>query len=555
MKKKLKVSSLIALMLVIALVASACGSSGGGGSSQPDKESPKPAESAPAPADEPAAPASTAIAKKMTPEDTLVYAISSTDDNFDPADTVQDWASVIFLMYETLIYTDSHGNVYPCLATDWKWSEDYKTLHFTLREGVKFSNGYDLTGSDVLYSLKRASATRMGGAMLSQIDFDQSYYEGNNVYLVLKAPNSEYLPYFARTFCGIISEKYFEEKGSDYATLNPVGTGPYIMTDFVEGESVSFERNENYWGEPDYKNVKIKVVLEESTRALAFSAGEVDAAILNFADNAVTFEGRESEGIRVNTTTGSLQYFLSIGDFPEAIPDVTVRKAIAHAVDWPALVQAVWGNYATVADSSAPVTSSYYHSIGIYEYDPELSKQLLAEAGYPDGLTLEMAAASNSVDVTVLTIIQDYLADVGIKLNLTVTDNATARQMSASGQVDMSLAQNSSVSGTLTELWDPHLAGSGSLINEVHSDNWEIGATFQNMVKEYYGIFDETEKQNKAKEIQQYIYDNVLWIPIANLSQIIISFDYLENMDYFIGNWVVNTGPNLRALTTKSLAK
>jgi ABC-type transport system substrate-binding protein len=71
------------------------------------------------------------------------------------------------------------------------------------------------------------------------------------------------------------------------------------MTDFVEGESVSFERNENYWGEPDYKNVKIKVVLEESTRALAFSAGEVDAAILNFADNAVTFEGRESEGIRV----------------------------------------------------------------------------------------------------------------------------------------------------------------------------------------------------------------------------------------------------------------
>jgi ABC-type transport system substrate-binding protein len=124
MKKKLKVSSLIALMLVIALVASACGSSGGGGSSQPDKESPKPAESAPAPADEPAAPASTAIAKKMTPEDTLVYAISSTDDNFDPADTVQDWASVIFLMYETLIYTDSHGNVYPCLATDWKWSED-----------------------------------------------------------------------------------------------------------------------------------------------------------------------------------------------------------------------------------------------------------------------------------------------------------------------------------------------------------------------------------------------------------------------------------------------
>lgn len=488
-----------------------------------------------------------AVATKRTADDTLVYSLTFTSPKFDPADTVSDWATVIYMMYETLVYTDSHGNIYGGLASAWEWQDD-TTIHFTLRDGVTFSDGTEMTGEDVLYSLERASGTNMGGAMLSQIDFDASYYEGNELYIILNRPNSEFIPYFARTFCAVVSKEYYETNGEDYAILNPMGTGPYVLTNFVEGESISFERNESYWGDaPEYQFVEIKVITEESTRALSFEAGEIDVALMTTPDTINTFAGREDSGVYVYPAQGSMQYWLSLGDFNDFFKIREVRLAVAHAVDWATLTTAVFGEYATLATGNAPFTSAYYQDFGGYEYNPDYARELLEQAGYGDGLTIEMAVSNTGYDVNICTIMREYLAEVGITLDLTVTDNATARTMSSSGQVHMSISQNSSISGTLTELWDPHLTGSGSLLQEIHTD-YEAGATFQEMIVEYQQTYDEAEKENLAIEIQQFIYDECLWIPIANIQNVFVAYDYVEGIETFLDTWVVNSGPHIEFL-------
>jgi len=536
------VSLILALAMLFTLCA--CGS-------KPAEEAPAPEAAAPAAPAEPAAPveqAATELATKKTPEDTLVYAMTFSGAAFDPCNTVSDWATTILMTYETLVvYNNETGEIEGRLADSWE-VVDAQTINFHLREGVTFSNGDPLTGEDVLVSWQRALLTPIHSGNANYIDWDNCVVDGQNLTVKLVKPNAEFIYVLCGIGFSVASKNYIEQVGEETFKLEPCGTGPYILEEFVQGESITYKANPNYWGgAPAYGTVVIRPVLEEATRSIAFEAGEYDIARIATNDSIAALSGREAEGIYVAPTDGSTIYYVNLWDQSEIFSVKENRLAVAHAIDWEALVTSIWGEYAMPGYSHLSTASTDYKSIGVYEYDPELAKQYLAEAGNPDGFTIGIAVGTSGGDLAICEIMQAYLAEVGITLNIDTMDNQLARQASADGSHEVSIGQNTAVVPALSMIWSGQLTGSNSLLQEVHTD-FDAGAKFQDLFSQIMVETDAAAKSALMEEIQQLAHDEALWLPIAQVDNVFVYYDYLENAAELVNHAGFNSGLDLRDL-------
>ena len=536
------VSLILALAMLFTLCA--CGS-------KPAEEAPAPEAAAPAAPAEPAAPveqAATELATKKTPEDTLVYAMTFSGAAFDPCNTVSDWTTTILMTYETLVvYNNETGEIEGRLADSWE-VVDAQTINFHLREGVTFSNGDPLTGEDVLVSWQRALLTPIHSGNANYIDWDNCVVDGQNLTVKLVKPNAEFIYVLCGIGFSVASKNYIEQVGEETFKLEPCGTGPYILEEFVQGESITYKANPNYWGgAPAYGTVVIRPVLEEATRSIAFEAGEYDIARIATNDSIAALSGREAEGIYVAPTDGSTIYYVNLWDQSEIFSVKENRLAVAHAIDWEALVTSIWGEYAMPGYSHLSTASTDYKNIGVYEYDPELAKQYLAEAGNPDGFTIGIAVGTSGGDLAICEIMQAYLAEVGITLNIDTMDNQLARQASADGSHEVSIGQNTAVVPALSMIWSGQLTGSNSLLQEVHTD-FDAGAKFQDLFSQIMVETDAAAKSALMEEIQQLAHDEALWLPIAQVDNVFVYYDYLENAAELVNHAGFNSGLDLRDL-------
>lgn len=542
---KKTVSLLLALVMLFSLCA--CG-----GGSEPVAEAPAAdAPAAEAPAAEPAAPveqAATELATKKTAEDTLVYAMTFSGANFDPCNTVSDWWTTILMTYETLVvYNNETGELEGMLADTWE-VVDAQTINFHLREGVTFSNGDPLTGEDVLYSWQRANNSVIHSGNAAYIDWDNCVVDGQNLTVKLLKPNAEFIYVLCGIGFSVASKNYIEQVGEEAFKLEPCGTGPYILEEFVQGESITYKANPNYWGgAPKYGTVVIRPVMEEATRSIAFEAGEYDIARIATNDSIASLSGREAEGIYVAPTTGSTIYYVNLWDQSEIFSVKENRLAVAHAIDWEALVTSIWGDYAMPGYTAMSTASTDYKNIGVYEYNPELAKQYLAEAGNPDGFTIGIAVGTSGGDLAICEIMQAYLAEVGITLNIDTMDNQLARQASADGSHELSIGQNTATVPALSMIWSGQLAGSNSLLQEVHTD-FDAGAKFQDLFAQIMVETDAAAKTALMEEIQQLVHDEALWLPISQVDNVFVYYDYLENAAELVNHAGFNSGLDLRDL-------
>ena len=239
---------------------------------------------------------------------------------------------------------------------------------------------------------------------------------------------SSILPYAFSRECGYMySPTFYQEHGEEYCTQHPCGTGPFVMTEWNYDVSKRFEARDDYWGGPVKLDAVEYIIYTDALVAqAAMQSGELDVYL---APDPETARSMEASGITIKACpVASSTYMLcfnslnTTGDDPTG--DVRVRKAISHAVDWEALVQAVWGNYASYRNQFGVGQHFYSDSVIGYEYDPELSKQLLAEAGYPNGFTIDLKTEDSSALINSATIIQQYLSEVGINANLSVLAGA-----------------------------------------------------------------------------------------------------------------------------------
>ncbi len=327
--------------------------------------------------------------------------------------------NVVYInIYEGLTEFASDGSVIPALAKSWEISDDGLTYTFTLQSGVKFHDGSDLTASDVVWSLNRARAEDSVNAqkVLFANIADVSAPDDTTVVVTLSTPTGNFLFNMAWGDAVILNE------GDDIEALKsaPNGTGAFTFTNWVQGDSITMTRNENYWGDPALlETVTIKYISDPVAAFNAVMGGEVDAfPTFPAPENLPQFDADPRFTVIVGSTEG--ETILSTNNKMPPFDNPLVRKALAHAIDRNAIIDGAMFGYGTpIGTHFAPHNPAYLDLTAQSNYDPDLARQLLAEAGFADGFTTTLKLPPPSYARRGGEIIAAQLRAVGIETEVT----------------------------------------------------------------------------------------------------------------------------------------
>lgn len=343
-------------------------------------------------------------------------AVSSEDQNYHAA------------IYEQLVDVNADWQPVPRLATAWKSNENATEWTFTLREGVKFHDGTDFDADDVVYTYKRLLDPATGSAAAASLAFLDpdgiATVDAHTVRFTTKTPASE-LPTMIGT-----KETFIVPAGATHDTLSQhgMGTGPFVQETFTKGAPVNtLVRNPNYWdpGLPKAKCLNLSVVTESITRMAALVAGQIDLVLTLDPLSARTVEASKTAKTLKAPGGSALSLVMWVDKAP--FDDLRVRQAMKMVVDRQAISDVAWLGMGTPAnDNPIPITSSLAYRTDFKQRDVEGAKRLLAEAGHPDGLSIDLY--TSTVPPGALEMAEAYVAmaaDAGIKVNLINAPAAT----------------------------------------------------------------------------------------------------------------------------------
>ncbi len=367
--------------------------------------------------------------------DTLTIAIGAEPESLDPVRmTSAPAATVGEHVVERLIYMEEDGSLEPMLATSWSANEDSTVWTFQIREGVTFHDGEPLNAEAVRKNLARFVDPDVGAAYAFLLGSVQEI-EATDEYtleLRLAQPFAPILSHLSHSFIGIVSPRQIEGLDPGDTFENPVGTGPYVMDRWSRGDSIRLTVNEEYWGDtPEIPVLVFNFIPEESARIVALETGEADAIMAVPPQDVVRLGADPDIDIVFQTSVRTI--YVGFNNLREPFTDVRVRRALNHAIDKQAIVDSIFEGSAFVAD--APVVDAVFGhtSVGPYEYDPDRARELLAEAGFADGLemTLHHPTGRYPLDATVAAAVQSMLAEVGVDARLETREWSAYLQFTA----------------------------------------------------------------------------------------------------------------------------
>lgn len=315
----------------------------------------------------------------------------------------------------------------PDLAESWTSSADKKEWTFKLRDKVSCQGDYGtLTADDVVFSLKRAATKETSSFFADYAAFDKiEAADPKTVKITLKEAVPSLLGLLVNYHGGnIVCRKAVEKLGPEFARM-PIGTGAYQVVEYQPQQFVRLRANESYFrGTPQIKEILFRYMASDSSRDLAFQAGEIDLVNGRFEDSWVKRIGqlpntavdvigpRELHSIHLNLTQKPLD-------------DIRVRKAIAHAIDRDAIVKFRGTSLSMVADSVVPRGYLGHATVPLLKHDVAEAKRLLAEAGYPNGITIKSIQTTLPAMLTTMQVVQAQLRAAGINLEFNLVDHPT----------------------------------------------------------------------------------------------------------------------------------
>lgn len=322
----------------------------------------------------------------------VVVGIQQDIDSLDPHKaTAAGTKEILFNIFEGLVKPDENGNLICAVASDYEISEDGLVYTFTLRDNVKFHNGNVVTCEDVKYSLERVSGLLDGTPLISTMKAIQSVdiLDDKTVQVTVGAANTELIYSFVAAIIPAGS-------GEDEAA-NPIGTGPFSFVSYTPQEGIVVEKNPDYWQEglPYLDKVDFKIVNSPDSALLELQGGSID--IYAYLTDSQANELKDT--FQVISSPSNVVQALFLNNAAEPLDNVKVRQAICYALDKDMVNEFVAGGNGTIISSAMLPTlkDNYVDLNDVYgtTANVEKAKELLTEAGYPDGFDLEIAIPSN----------------------------------------------------------------------------------------------------------------------------------------------------------------
>ena len=491
---------MLALLFVFASVfASGC-------TPQENAEQPEATES-PAVDENPADPSEEG--KVVSSKDTLVYGSTWADaTSLDPAvDYTSKSRYILEQIYDPLFFFDDENGLSPAIAESYDVSEDGSVYTFHIREGALFHDGNQIKASDVVFTIERAKNASFISRFVSHVDTAE-VVDDLTVNVTLKAP---FAP-FIRVISGllIVSEKAITEMGDRYGLDGAVGSGPYMLKEWKTGEYTLLEAfPEYYQGEAPIKYVKVVGIPDKNAMLIALETGQVDLTNNVSAADVEIIKSNPDLTLYQQETSHMFWFLLNNTVFP--FNNKLLRQAVNYACNKENVLLAEKNGFGTLSDTNymlAPQSFGYYTGdyVAKYTYDPEKAKELLVEAGYPDGFEFTINALSGWGDKAAEALQADLRA-VGITANIELVEDTVsfANIAALTYQTDVMGTNDTYLDADM--LYDRYHTGAGN--NQIGYSNPEVDALLEQAREEQ----DDSKREELYHQIVAILKDDACIIP------------------------------------------
>lgn len=479
----------------------------------------------------------------LAQNDTLIIGVGSEVQNLDPR-LATDVASAMrsSVMMEPLVAFNQNLGLEPRLATEWALADDLGSITFKLREGVTFHNGHPFTSADVRYTFETVLDEEFGArnralyTAISSIDTPDDYtvvfnMDNPNVFLINNLARMPILP---------------NDDSIDHE-MHPIGTGPYSFVSQARDDRLIMERFDGYWdGTGDIARIEFRVIPENSTRLLAFEAGEIDVTQSVIPATELN-RLEEDDRFVIERTAGTGYTYLAFNNLVEPLNNPLVRKALNHLVPRQAIVDRVLnGNGFMGISMILPSMVWFNDDVEIYDYNPEKARALLEEAGIDFDAPLRLSTSEDAARMQIAEILAFEFGQIG--LNVQVEFMEAASFLTRIQQTD---DYDLIISG-----WSGQLDPDRASIRQFHSDPTYGTANYANYsnarVDELLlqGASTDPTSQESIdiyQEVQQIVVDESPMAFIYYVEEVALYHPY-------IGNWGVhpyspNTFQNAHRIT------
>ena len=453
-----------------------------------------------------------------SPEGQLTWAVhvSLAPTWFDPAETTGIITPFLFLyaLHDALVKPMPGNPMAPSLAESWTVSPDGLSYDFVLRRGVTFHNGDPLTAEDVKFSIERYRGAASGAfkTRIAGVDVIDSH----RVRYRFKQPWPDFMTYFGTMATGagwIVPKRYVERVGDDGFKKAPIGAGPYRFVSFSPGVELVLEAYEQYWRKtPSVKRLVFRAIPDESTRLAMLKRGEADIAYS--IRGALAEELRRTGGLTLKPSYPPGTFWLV---FPEQWTDARspwsdkrVRLAVNYAIDRAAINQAETLGLSKITGSMIPQTFESYWQPPRPVYDLVKARQLLADAGYPNGFD----AGDYYCDASYANLgeaVVNYLRAAGIRAQLRPLERAAFIAQNSQKKLKNIIQTASGALGNTSTRLDAFVAAGGTFTYGTYPD-------IEGLIREQASEMDPKKRETILLRTQELIHEKAMVAPIWELA-------------------------------------
>lgn len=434
------------------------------------------------------------------------------------------------ILYDTLVSITEDGYE-GCLAESWTISEDGKTYTFKIREGVTFSDGTVCDANAILANFNAIIENKERHTWLEMMNLLVGVSAPDDYTFVIELSEA-YYPMLTELGCirpfAMISPNCMIDGSTKDGVEGYIGTGPYILTDFVTDEYAVFERNENYWGElPEIEKITVKVIPDNQTRIMALESGEIDLIFgKNMLDADAISQYVESDEFEVALSDPTSTRHIVLNTTNDILNDTLVRQALQHATNREAISEGIFYGLEEPANTLYATTVPYCDiDLEPYEYSADTASAMLEEAGWTmgsdgvrekDGKKLELDLLYNSDSVTEKNIseyLQSEYLKLGISLNIHGEEEQSYRDNMKAGNFDMVFNicwgmpydPQSSLAAMRAPVYGDYAAQLGL------ADKEEIDQAITSILT----TTDETERQELYEFVLTRLHEDAVYIPLT----------------------------------------